>query len=184
MHKEALATYKGPPATILDYVEAIPSEEEFEYLDYAIQQLRKDNINLNALPDKERWAVMDRIIAEYAEHKNTHTSRAKQVQKTSMQAALEEEREALSQTEWSRFTVTAMIVFVSITLDTSKTKSSVLMSPESGFFWMTARFSLFATPPVSGAFSSNKKAPRRTSTRSVRKRVMTTTATNSIQRLR
>lgn len=25
--------------------------------------------NLNALPDKERWAVMDRIIAEYAEHK-------------------------------------------------------------------------------------------------------------------
>lgn len=87
MHKEALATYKGPPATILDYVEAIPSEEEFEYLDYAIQQLRKDNINLNALPDKERWAVMDRIIAEYAEHKNTHTSRAKQVQKTSMQTA-------------------------------------------------------------------------------------------------
>ena len=70
MHKEALATYKGPPATMLDYVEAIPSEEEFEYLDYAIQQLRKDNINLNALPDKERWAVMDRIIAEYAEHKN------------------------------------------------------------------------------------------------------------------
>lgn len=98
MHKEALATYKGPPATMLDYVEAIPSEEEFEYLDYAIQQLRKDNINLNAPPDKERWAVMDRIIAEYAEHKNTHTSRAKQVQKTSMQAALEEEREALSQT--------------------------------------------------------------------------------------
>ena len=96
MHKEALATYKGPPATMLDYVEAIPSEEEFEYLDYAIQQLRKDNINLNALPDKERWAVMDRIIAEYAEHKNTHTSRAKQVQKTSMQAALEEEREALA----------------------------------------------------------------------------------------
>lgn len=81
MHKEALATYKGPPATMLDYVEAIPSEEEFEYLDYAIQQLRKDNINLNALPDKERWAVMDRIIAEYAEHKNTHASRAKQVQK-------------------------------------------------------------------------------------------------------
>lgn len=98
MHKEALATYKGPPATMLDYVEAIPSEEEFEYLDYAIQQLRKDNINLNALPDKERWAVMDRIIAEYAEHKNTHTSRAKRVQKTSMLAALEEEREALSQT--------------------------------------------------------------------------------------
>ena len=96
MHKEALATYKGPPATMLDYVEAIPSEEEFEYLDYAIQQLRKDNINLNALPDKERWVVMDRIIAEYAEHKNTHTSRAKQVQKTSMQAALEEEREALA----------------------------------------------------------------------------------------
>lgn len=84
MHKEALATYKGPPATMLDYVEAIPSEEEFEYLDYAIQQLRKDNINLNALPDKERWAVMDRIIAEYAEHKNAHVSRAKRVQKTSM----------------------------------------------------------------------------------------------------
>ena len=66
-------------------------------MDYAIQQLRKDNINLNTLPDKERWAVMDRIIAEYAEHKNTHTSRAKQVQKTSMQAALEEERDFLLQ---------------------------------------------------------------------------------------
>ena len=50
-------------------------------------------------------------------------------------------------------------------------------------FWMTARFFLFATPPVSGAFSSNRKAPRRTSTRAVRKRVRTTTATNSIQRL-
>lgn len=97
MHKEALATYKGPPATMWDYVEAIPSEEEFEYLDYAIQQLRKDNINLNALPDKERWAVMDRIIAEYAEYKNTHVSRAKRVQKTSMQAALEEERDSLLQ---------------------------------------------------------------------------------------
>lgn len=98
MHKEALATYKGPPATMLDYVEAIPSKEEFEYLDYAIRQLHKDNINLNALPDKERWAVMDRIITEYAEHKNTHTSSAKQVQKTSMQAVLEEERDFLLQT--------------------------------------------------------------------------------------
>lgn len=97
MHKEALATYKGPPTTMWDYVEAIPSEEEFEYLDYAIQQLRKDNINLNALPDKERWVVMDRIIAEYAEHKNTHVSRAKRVQKASMQAALEEERDSLLQ---------------------------------------------------------------------------------------
>lgn len=28
MHKEALTTYKGPPATMWDYVEAIPSEEE------------------------------------------------------------------------------------------------------------------------------------------------------------
>lgn len=62
MHKEALTTYKGPPATMLDYVEAIPSEEEFEYLDYAIQQLRKDNINLNALPDKERWAVRIELL--------------------------------------------------------------------------------------------------------------------------
>lgn len=42
---------------------------------------------------------------------------------------------------------------------------------------------LSVTPLVSGAFSSNRKAPRRTSTRSVRKRVRTTTATNSIQRL-
>lgn len=38
------------------------------------------------------------VMTYNAEHKNTHTSRAKQVQKTSMQAALEEEREALSQT--------------------------------------------------------------------------------------
>lgn len=98
LYNEAMATYNGPPATMQDYIEAIPSADEFAYLDYAIERLRRDNINLNALSDKERWAVMDRIIAEYAEHKNTHISRAKQVQKTSMQAALEEEREALSQT--------------------------------------------------------------------------------------
>lgn len=98
LYNEAMATYNGPPATMRDYIEAIPSAEEFAYLDYAIERLRRDNINLNALSDKERWAVMDRIIAEYAEHKNTHASRAKQIQKTSMQAALEEEREALSQT--------------------------------------------------------------------------------------
>lgn len=69
-------------------------------------------------------------------------------------------------------------------LDTSRMKSSASMLPVSDFFWMTALCFLSATPLVSGAFSSNKKAPRRTSTRSVRKRVMTTTATNSIQRLR
>ena len=97
MYKEALATYKGPPATMRDYVEAIPPKEEFEYLDYAIQQLRKDSINLNALPDKERWAVMDKIVAEYPQYENARTSRAKQVQQTSMQAALDAERDVLLQ---------------------------------------------------------------------------------------
>lgn len=41
MHKETLATYKGPPATMWDYVEAIPSEEEFEYA-HRITVYKKD----------------------------------------------------------------------------------------------------------------------------------------------
>lgn len=57
LYNEAMATYNGPSATIQDYIEAIPSAEEFAYLDYAIERLRRDNINLNALSDKERWAL-------------------------------------------------------------------------------------------------------------------------------
>lgn len=97
MYKEALATYKGPPATMQDYIEAIPSAEEFAYLDYAIERLRRDNINLNVLSDKERWALMDKIVAEYPQYENARTSRAKQVQQTSMQAALDAERDVLLQ---------------------------------------------------------------------------------------
>lgn len=37
------------------------------------------------------------VMTYNAEHKNTHVSRAKRVQKTSMQAALEEERDSLLQ---------------------------------------------------------------------------------------
>lgn len=60
-------------------------------------QMQKDNrfLRNKEIRDTEFLEVSARI---YAEHKNTHTSRAKQVQKTSMQAALEEEREVLSQT--------------------------------------------------------------------------------------
>lgn len=107
LYNEAMATYNGPPATMRDYIEAIPSADEFAYLDYAIERLRRDNINLNALSDKERWA---------------------------------------------------------------------LMSPVSGSIWMTEQCFLSASPPASGAFSSSRKVPRRTGTRSVRKRVRTTTA--------
>lgn len=92
-----MATYNGPPATMLDYIEAIPSADEFAYLDYAIERLRRDNINLNALSDKERWALMDKIVAEYPQYKNARTSRAKQVQQTSMQAAIDAERDVLLQ---------------------------------------------------------------------------------------
>lgn len=60
LYNEAMATYNGPPATMRDYIEAIPSADEFAYLDYAIERLRRDNINLNALSDKERWALMDK----------------------------------------------------------------------------------------------------------------------------
>jgi hypothetical protein len=79
LYNEAMATYNGPPATMRDYIEAIPSADEFAYLDYAIERLRRDNINLNALSDKERWALMDKIVAEYPQYKNARTSRAKQV---------------------------------------------------------------------------------------------------------
>lgn len=97
LYNEAMATYNGPPATMRDYIEAIPSADEFAYLDYAIERLRRDNINLNALSDKERWALMDKIVAEYPQYKNARTSRAKQVQQTSMQAALDAERDVLLQ---------------------------------------------------------------------------------------
>lgn len=97
LYNEAMATYNGPPATMRDYIEAIPSADEFMYLDYAIERLRRDNINLNALSDKERWALMDKIVAEYPQYKNARTSRAKQVQQTSMQAALDAERDVLLQ---------------------------------------------------------------------------------------
>lgn len=97
LYNEAIATYNGPPATMRDYIEAISSAEEFAYLDYAIERLRRDNINLNALSDKERWALMNKIVAEYPQYKNARTSRAKQVQQTSMQAALDAERDVLLQ---------------------------------------------------------------------------------------
>lgn len=80
LYNEAIATYNGPPATMRDYIEAIPSAEEFAYLDYAIERLRRDNINLNALSDKERWALMDKIIAEYPQYKDARTSHPKRVQ--------------------------------------------------------------------------------------------------------
>lgn len=95
LYNEAMATYTGPPATIQDYIEAIPSADEFAYLDYAIERLHRDN--MNALSDKERWALMDKIVAEYPQYKNARTSRAKQVQQTSMQAALDAERDVLLQ---------------------------------------------------------------------------------------
>lgn len=97
LYNEAMATYNGPPATMRDYIEAIPSADEFAYLGYAIERLRRDNINLNALSDKERWALMDKIVAEYPQYKNTRTSHAKQVQQTSMQAELDAERDVLLQ---------------------------------------------------------------------------------------
>ena len=40
---------------------------------------------------------MDKIVAEYPLYKNARTSRAKQVQQTSMQAALDAERDVLMQ---------------------------------------------------------------------------------------
>lgn len=97
LYNEAIATYNGPPATMRDYIEVIPSAEEFAYLDYAIERLRRDNINLNALSDKERWALMDKIIAEYPQYKDARTSYPKRVQQTSMQAALDGERDVLLQ---------------------------------------------------------------------------------------
>ena len=38
LYNEAMATYNGPPATMRDYIEAIPSADEFAYLDYAIEE--------------------------------------------------------------------------------------------------------------------------------------------------
>lgn len=44
LYNEAIATYNGPPATMRDYIEAIPSADEFAYLDYAIEQERYPKI--------------------------------------------------------------------------------------------------------------------------------------------
>lgn len=97
LYNEALATYNGPPATMRDYIEAIPSKSEFEYLSFVIRHLRENNVNLSALSDKERWAMMDEIATEYSQRKDTHTSRAKRVQQTSVQTVLNAERDVLLQ---------------------------------------------------------------------------------------
>ncbi len=97
LYNEALATYDGPSATMRDYVEAIPSKSEFEYLSFVIQRLRENDVNLSTLSDKERWALMDRIVAEYSQNKGAHISRAKRVQQTSMQVVLDTERDVLLQ---------------------------------------------------------------------------------------
>ncbi len=97
LYNEAMATYDGPPATMRDYIEAIPSKSEFEYLSFVIRHLRENKVNLSTLSDKERWALMDKIVAEYPQYKNARTSRAKRVQQTSMQTVLNAERDVLLQ---------------------------------------------------------------------------------------
>lgn len=42
LYNEAMTTYNGPPATMRDYIEAIPSADEFAYLDYAIERLHRE----------------------------------------------------------------------------------------------------------------------------------------------
>ncbi len=95
VYNEAMATYNGPPPTMQDYIEAIRLRMNSRILTMRLNGCAAITSTLNALSDKERWALMDKIVAEYPQYKNARTSRAKQVQQTSMQAALNAERDVL-----------------------------------------------------------------------------------------
>lgn len=64
LYKEALQTYTGPAPTAEDYfVSAEVNDDGF--LTFFLKRIREEEIQINKLSDKERWALNDRLVAEF-----------------------------------------------------------------------------------------------------------------------
>lgn len=64
LYKEALQTYTGPAPTAEDYFISAETQND-EYLTFFLKRIREEGIQINKLSDKERWALNNRLVAEF-----------------------------------------------------------------------------------------------------------------------
>lgn len=64
LYKEALQTYTGPAPTAEDYFVSAETQND-EFLAFFLNRIREEGISVNNLSDKERWALNDRLVAEF-----------------------------------------------------------------------------------------------------------------------
>lgn len=64
LYKEALQTYTGPAPTAEDYFVSAEINND-EFLAFFLKRIREEEIHINKLSDKERWALNDRLVAEF-----------------------------------------------------------------------------------------------------------------------
>lgn len=64
LYKEALQTYTGPAPTAEDYFVSAETNND-EFLTFFLNRIREEEIHINKLSDKERWALNDRLVAEF-----------------------------------------------------------------------------------------------------------------------
>lgn len=68
LYKEALQTYTGPAPTAEDYFVSAEAYDD-EFLAFFLKRIREEEIQINKLSDKERWALNDRLVAEFRDKK-------------------------------------------------------------------------------------------------------------------
>lgn len=68
LYKEALQTYTGPAPTAEDYFASAKVCND-EFLVFFLKRIREDGIQINKLSDNERWALNDRLVAEFRAQK-------------------------------------------------------------------------------------------------------------------
>lgn len=68
LYKEALQTYTGPAPTAEDYF-ASANDCNDEFLAFFLKRIHEEEIQINKLSDKERWALNDRLVAEFRAQK-------------------------------------------------------------------------------------------------------------------
>ena len=64
LYKESLQTYAGPAPTAEDYFVSAEANDD-EFLAFFLKRIREEEIRINKLSDKERWALNDRLVAEF-----------------------------------------------------------------------------------------------------------------------